>query len=162
MTVPVVWEAGRDEAHLVAGLLVKFRDWAASSWPSEEMFVTSVETLLQDPDTVFLLGASVGGAPPEGVCQLRFRLSVWTASEDCWLEDLYVSELTRGGGLGHALLETACDHARGRGCRRIELDVNEDNERALGLYRAMGFSAHSKGMSRTGRDILMGMKLAAG
>jgi GNAT superfamily N-acetyltransferase len=129
---PAVWEAGPDEANAVAGLLVEFRDWV----PSRH-------------------------ARPEGVCQLRFRLSVWTAAEDCWLEDIYVREPLRGTGLGRALLDAACGHARERGCRRIELDVNEANDHAIRLYHAVGFSPHSKGMSTTGRDILMGMKLAA-
>ncbi len=93
------------------------------------------------------------------MCQLRFRLSVWTEAEDCWLEDIYVRERTRGTGLGRALLGAACEHARNRGCRRVELDVNEDNDRATGLYRSVGLSAHSKGMSSTGRDVLMGMRL---
>jgi predicted GNAT family N-acyltransferase len=156
---PVVWQAGPVEAELVSGLLVDFRDWAGSGCPSADMFLRSVETLMQDSYTTFLLGASEDHRPPEGVCQLRFRLSVWTASEDCWLEDIFVRERARGTGLGRALLDAACAHARARGCRRIELDVNEDNDRAAALYRAVGFSPHSKGMSSTGRDVLMGMRL---
>ncbi len=116
----------------------------------------------RQPDTVFLLGSRSRDARPEGVCQLRFRLSVWTAADDCWLEDLYVRELRRGTGLGRVLLTAACEHARRRGCRRIELDVSEDNHPASRLYRAAGFSPHSKGMSTTGRDVLMGLTLATG
>lgn len=160
MPNPLVWQAGPDEAELVSGLLVEFRDWAGSSWPSAETFLGSVKTLMQDPDTTFLLVSAGRGAPPAGVCQLRFRLSVWTAAEDCWLEDVYVREHARGTGLGRTLVDAACEHARHRGCRRVELDVNEDNARAMELYRSIGFSPHSKGMSATGRDVLMGMKLS--
>jgi ribosomal protein S18 acetylase RimI-like enzyme len=155
----VVWVAEPGDAPAVSDLLVEFRDWAGSNWPSDDMFRRSVETLLQDSRTAFLLGSSAHRAPPEGVCQLRFRLSVWTASEDCWIEDMYVREGARGTGLGRALLQAACEHARRRGCRRIELDVNEDNTPAIGLYQSVGFSPHSKGMSRTGRDVLMGIRL---
>ena len=155
----MVWQAAPQEAQLVSGLLVEFRDWAASSWPSADAFLDSVNRLMRDPHTAFLLGASGGHGPPEGVCQLRFRFSVWMGAEDCWLEDIYVRERARGTGLGRALLGAACQHARDRGCRRIELDVNEDNDRATGLYRSVGFSARSKGMSNTGRDVLMGMRL---
>jgi len=161
-TPPAVWEAGPHEAGVVVGLLVEFRDWFGTSWPPADVLLRSVETLLQQSDTVFLLGSPSRHARPEGVCQLRFRLSVWTAAEDCWLEDFYVREPLRGTGLGRALLDAACGHARERGCRRIELDVNEANARAIRLYQAFGFSPHSKGTSTTGRDILMGMKLAAG
>jgi GNAT superfamily N-acetyltransferase len=142
--------------------LVEFRDWVGASWPPAEAFMHSVEILLRQPDTVFLLGSRSGDARPAGVCQLRFRLSVWTATEDCWLEDLYIREPQRGTGLGRALLDAACGQARRRGCRRIELDVNEVNDHAVRLYRAAGFSPHSKGMSTTGRDILMGLTLTTG
>ena len=62
---------------------------------------------------------------------LRYRHSVWTASDDCLLEDVFVEEQARGTGLGRALVEFALDLARERGCRRAELDVNEANEPAL-------------------------------
>lgn len=162
MATHVVWQAGTAEATAVSGLLVEFRDWAGSSWPSADMFQASVQTLIQDPNTAFLLGSPDRDTPPAGVCQLRFRLSVWTASEDCWIEDVYVREHARGTGLGRALVDAACAHARRRGCGRIELDVNEDNAPAMRLYRSIGFSPHSKGMSETARDVLMGMKLSGG
>ncbi len=61
-------------------------------------------------------------------------------SADCWLEDLFVRESARRAGLGRALVEAAVARALERGCRRIELDVNEDNAAALGLYTGCGFT----------------------
>jgi ribosomal protein S18 acetylase RimI-like enzyme len=78
-------------------------------------------------------------SPPAGVAQLRFRYGIWWAAEDALLEDLFVSEEARGTGLGRALLERAVTEARERGCRRIELDVNDNNAAALALYRSLGF-----------------------
>jgi GNAT superfamily N-acetyltransferase len=43
--------------------------------------------------------------------------------------------------LGRALLDATLERARARGCRRIELDVNERNDAALRLYSSFGFSA---------------------
>lgn len=88
-------------------------------------------------------------AGEDGVCQLRYRWSVWTGAPDCWLEDLYVRESARGRGVGRALLEAAVERARSRGCRRIELDVNEENQAALALYRAAGFTLEPKPPGRT-------------
>ncbi len=39
--------------------------------------------------------------------------------------------------------------ARERGCRRIELDVNEDNAAALALYEGCGFTLEPKPPGRT-------------
>ncbi len=47
------------------------------------------------------------------------------------------------------LLGAAVECAQARGCRRIELDVNERNEEALGFYRSAGFSTEPKPPGRT-------------
>lgn len=151
------WLAEPHEAEVVARLLVGFRDWLGHDWPSDNAFLASIERLMDGRDAEFLLGAATDDSPPGGVCQVRFRFSVWTASPDCWLEDLFVAQAARGAGLGTALVEAACGRARERGCRRIELDVNEANAPAVALYERLGFSGASKGKPE--RDLFMGRPL---
>jgi GNAT superfamily N-acetyltransferase len=139
MSAAHIWRAEPHEAAQVAALLVAFRDHIGHDWPSENAFLASVERLIEDPATDYLLGAPAEGEPAAGVVQLRFRWSVWRASEDCLLEDLFVSADARRGGLGRALLQAAIDRARERGSRRIELDTAERNEAAVSLYRSFGF-----------------------
>jgi GNAT superfamily N-acetyltransferase len=148
------WLAQPDEAEAIADLLVAFRDHMGSGWPSDNAFLASVERLLEDRDTEFLLAAPDDDAPPAGVLQLRFRFSVWKAAPDAWLEDLFVAENARRAGLGEALVTLAIERARARGARRIELDTNEANAPALALYARNGFSARSKGGG--GRDLFLG------
>jgi GNAT superfamily N-acetyltransferase len=143
-----VWRAGMSEADTVAGLLVEFRDHMQHGSPPRESFVASVERLIERDDTEFWLASGDQHAPAAGVCQLRFRHSVWTGADDCWLEDLFVRESERGHGLGRALVRAAMDRARERGCARIELDTEEANRPAVGLYESLGFSNASKGDSR--------------
>ena len=135
--------AGPADLDTVAGLLCGFRDWWGSSTPSDETMRGAAERLLVDPNTEYLLAGSAGFA------QLRFRLSAWTGVEDCWLEDVFVTDSARGTGLGRALVEAALERARSRGCRRIELDVQESNEHAIRLYVKCGFSVEPKGPGRT-------------
>ena len=45
----------------------------------------------------------------------------------------------RGRGIGEALMRSALEQARTRGLTRIELTVRADNERAIALYRKIGF-----------------------
>ena len=144
-----VWVADEGDAASVTALMVAFRNHIGRDWPSDDLVRATVDSLLRDPATEFLLAAPEGRDAPAGVCQLRYRLSVWTASDDCWLEDLYVREAARRGGLGQALVEAALAGAKQRGCRRIELDVNEDNGAALALYRACGFTLEPKPPGRT-------------
>lgn len=137
--------AGPDDLDALTRLFAGFRDWWGSDIPREGDIRRVVAELVHDAQTEFL----VAGDPPAGLCQLRYRLSVWTGTDDCWLEDLFVEESARGEGLGRALLETAISRAKARGCRRIELDVNEDNKAALGLYLAAGFTTTPKPPGRT-------------
>jgi GNAT superfamily N-acetyltransferase len=139
----MVRRAESGDLELLTGLIAGFRDWWGKSEPGDVAIGETVEHLLRDPDTEFLLADDVG------FCQLRYRLSVWTGVEDCWLEDLYVTDAARGKGYGRALVEAALDSARERGCRRIELDVNEENAGALALYLSSGFTLEPKPPGRT-------------
>jgi len=60
------------------------------------------------------------------------------------LEMLFVAPEARGGGVGSQLVE----HAIGQ-CGATQVDVNEQNEQAVGFYRKMGFAV-------TGRSPLDG------
>jgi GNAT superfamily N-acetyltransferase len=151
------WVAGPDEAEAVAGLLVEFRDHNGSDWPSDNAFLASVERLLEDRDTEFLLATPDDDSPPAGVLQLRFRFSVWKAAPDAWLEDLFVRREARRCGVGDALVRLAIALALERGAKRIELDCNEDNAGALELYALHGFTPRSKGAR--GRDLFLGRSL---
>jgi ribosomal protein S18 acetylase RimI-like enzyme len=46
----------------------------------------------------------------------------------------------QGRGIGRAALRQACDQLRADGARRISLDVDVANDRALGLYTSIGFT----------------------
>src|SRR4051794_23833505 len=107
--------------------MLAFRDHLGLERPSDEDGRASVEQLLADPATDFVLAAAEPGAPVAGVAQLRFRHGFWRSGGDCLLEDLFVDASARGAGLGRALVRAVLDRARERGCRRAELDVNESN-----------------------------------
>jgi ribosomal protein S18 acetylase RimI-like enzyme len=149
----VVRVATDEDAADVARLMIGFRDWWDRSEPDDTAFETGVRRVLADPNAEFLLA----GDPPVGVCQLRYRYAIWTESQDCWLEDIYVEESARGSGLGRELIEAAFGRARERGCRRMELDVNEANAGAVRLYESLGFEAWSDPPG--GRNLLMRRRL---
>jgi GNAT superfamily N-acetyltransferase len=135
--------ASPNEAEEVARLLAEFRSWYGKDTPDDASFRRSVDRLIADPSTEFLLA----GDPAVGVCQLRFRHSIWTEAEDCWLEDLYIAGAARGSGAGRALVRAAFERARQRGCKRIELDVDAVNAPARALYESEGFRDKAEGGS---------------
>jgi GNAT superfamily N-acetyltransferase len=150
---PVVRLATEEDAAEVARLMIGFRDWWQRDEPGDGAFERGARRLLSDPNTEFLLA----GDPAKGVCQLRYRYSIWTESDDCWLEDIFVEADARGTGLGRALVEAAFERARDRGCVRMELDVNEANPGAVRLYESLGFDGWSDPPG--GRNLLMRRRL---
>ena len=154
--MPEVWVADERDAAHVSALMAGFRDHMGRAEPPTAQLQATVDALLRDPATEFLLATPDGRNEPAGVCQLRFRLAIWTGVGDCWLEDLFVRDDARRSGLGRALVTAAFERAAARGCRRVELDVDDDNESAIALYEAMGFSLESK---PPGRNYLMGARL---
>jgi ribosomal protein S18 acetylase RimI-like enzyme len=152
-----VWVADVDEAEVVAQLLVGFRNHLGHDWPSDNAFLAGVDKLIEDRNADFVIGAPDPDAPPAGIVVLRYRHSIWTASEACLLEDVYVEEHARGCGLGRALVQFSLDRARDRGCRRAELDVNETNAPALKLYESLGFG--KKATPWAGRDLFVNIRL---
>ena len=133
----------------VAALIAGFRDFYGEHEPTDETIARLVAELIDDDRTEFLLA----GSPAVGVAQLRFRPSVWTGTEDAWLEDLFVAEDARGGGAGRSLVLGCIDRARARGCKRIQLDANERNAGALALYESLGFRSAKPERWEGGRDL---------
>lgn len=55
------------------------------------------------------------------------------------LDDLYVDEDARRGGVGRSLLDGAAAFARSDGAARLMLETGRDNAAARALYRAAGW-----------------------
>ncbi len=60
--------------------------------------------------------------------------STWVEGDDCYLEDLFVDESRRGGGVGRALIDDLVALARAKGWHRLYWHTDEDNARARALY----------------------------
>ena len=60
--------------------------------------------------------------------------STWVAGEDCYLEDLFLSEDARGQGLGRALLDDLIAVACKNGWKRLSWHTDKGNAIARRLY----------------------------
>ena len=65
------------------------------------------------------------------------NFSTWLGVHGIYLEDLYVAQSHRRGGIGRALLETLARVAVERGYGRLEWAVLDWNESAIEFYRSL-------------------------
>ena len=64
--------------------------------------------------------------------------STFRGQSGFFLEDLYVTERCRGTGLGELMLRTIAGLASSRGFDRLDLQVLEWNQSAIGFYEKLG------------------------
>jgi ribosomal protein S18 acetylase RimI-like enzyme len=129
------------DAAAVGRLLHDFNREFDEPTPSPEELAGRIRVLLESGDTAVILG----GAGPDGVAVLRFRLSIWTPGLECYLAELYVVPERRGFGLGRALMETTITEARRRGADYMDLGTSEADRAARHLYESMGFTNRESG-----------------
>ncbi|HEX8980133.1 MAG TPA: GNAT family N-acetyltransferase [Parasulfuritortus sp.] len=65
-----------------------------------------------------------------------------------WIEDVVVSEQSRGKGVGHALVEAAVQVAREQGAKTVDLTSRPEREAANRLYRKAGFEQRNTNVYR--------------
>ncbi|MGC9198036.1 MAG: GNAT family N-acetyltransferase [Acidobacteriaceae bacterium] len=78
------------------------------------------------------------GDLPAGFALYFTTYSTWRGHHGIRLEDLYVTPTLRDRGIGRALLARVAAICLEQGCPRLEWDVLEWNEPAIGVYRHLG------------------------
>jgi ribosomal protein S18 acetylase RimI-like enzyme len=104
--------------------------------PGAPALAARLRALVDDGDTEVLL---VGDDGAGGVAVLRFRRSLWSSADECYLAELYVVPGRRGNGLGRVLLRACVDRAIVRRCDFMDLATSEDDAAARHLYESEGF-----------------------
>jgi GNAT superfamily N-acetyltransferase len=95
---------------------------------------TATWARLMDPGSPVKARLALVGGEVRGFAIHLHHPSTWVATEDCYLEDLFVSEVARGQGLGRALIDDLIALARSKGWSRVYWHTNEANARARALY----------------------------
>src|SRR5918994_7820892 len=94
--------------HAVAGrLLHDFNTEYEDPSPGADALAARLAVLVSAGSTEVLL---VGNA--DGLAVLRFRPSLWTEADECYLAELYVVPDRRGSGLGGGLLQAGVSRPR--------------------------------------------------
>jgi ribosomal-protein-alanine N-acetyltransferase len=124
-----VRQAGPGDAHLLAAL---HRDCFQRPWDE-----TAMAQFASAPGTLCLIGSvSDGGSSVAGGLLIARK-----ADDEAEILTFGVVPPCRNKGLGRALLQTAVEHLRASGARRLFLEVEDGNDAALRLYRRFGAEA---------------------
>jgi GNAT superfamily N-acetyltransferase len=107
--------------------------------PSDEALLTLCRTLLGDPEhegLQYLARDEDGSAV--GFATLYWMWSTSSASRIGVMNDLFVAEGARGGGIAEALIETCRQECGRRGATQLGWQTAPDNLRAQKVYDRVG------------------------
>ncbi len=103
----------------------------------------ALSALLADPalGRVWWIG---GEREPAGYMVVTVGFSLEFAGRFALLDELYVRESFRSGGVGARAVEEAAAACAEWGLRALRLEVAWENDGAQRLYRRLGFAAHDR------------------
>jgi ribosomal protein S18 acetylase RimI-like enzyme len=146
--VPADLENPRHRAALLEVLSSYAEDPMGGGRPLETgVRETVLDELAKVPSREVLLAFAEDHAVGIAVCFLGF--STFRASPVLNLHDLAVVPDARARGVGRRLLEAVEARARELRCCKLTLEVQEQNERARGLYASFGFGDFAPGDQQT-------------
>ncbi len=116
---------------------------------SPEVQERLIPALRNHPTVLVLLAFDDRRAVGVAVC--FFGFSTFQALPLLNIHDLAVVPGYRGEGIGRALLDAVEAHAKDRGCCKLTLEVQDDNQRARRVYDRFGFGDFVLGDSATTR-----------
>jgi GNAT superfamily N-acetyltransferase len=99
-----------------------------------DMVSASTWARLMDPDHAMTGRAAVLDGVMVGFAIHMHHGSSWVLGDDCYLEDLFVTDTARGHGAGRALIDDVIAIARAQGWHRVYWHTDEGNARARVLY----------------------------
>jgi GNAT superfamily N-acetyltransferase len=130
-------EASIGDVGVILHFLQRMADFDGRPTALKSTPETIRQSVFGDPPQVFVLVAEVDGTPAGFASYFR-TYSTLLGQPGIWLDDLYVEENARGGGIGTALLRHLAHVAETAGCGRLEWTVGVNNSRGIDFYRRHG------------------------
>ena len=83
-------------------------------------------------------------AEPAGYLAVAIGFTIEAGGNDGFLDELFLEERYRGQGIGRQAFAFAIAACPALGIRRLSLEVEPHNTRAMRLYQDVGFYAHDR------------------
>lgn len=131
-----------DDIPLLCALLHALFSREAEFEPDHDAQARGLAAIIDDPAVGDILVARESGRVL-GMINILYTVSTALGGPVAVFEDMIVSPASRGAGIGTALLGHAIELARSKGCRRITLLTDSDNDAAHRFYLRQGFSRSS-------------------
>lgn len=110
--------------------------------PNHEVQARSLVAVINDSEIGDIIVAREGGKII-GMVSILYTVSTALGGRVALFEDMIVSSEVRGAGVGSKLIERSIEFAKEKGCKRITLLTDYDNERAHRFYQRHGFNRSS-------------------
>ena len=125
-----------DKACVLEMMRVFYASPAVLNNGSEEIFLIDIENCIND--NPYLPGFILeDGDTIQGYAMIAKSFSTEFGKPCIWIEDLYIKEAYRGTGIGSRFLQYVTEQFPD--CI-LRLEVEEENEKAIAVYRKSGFS----------------------
>lgn len=98
-----------------------------------ETTVATWRKIVDTDSAIFGFGAWQDGRLV-GIVHTVLHPNTWNTTDCCYLEDLFVTDVVRGQGVGRALIHHVYDFAAQQGCNRVYWVTQADNLPAHQLY----------------------------
>lgn len=126
----------KDKSCILEMMRVFYTSQAVYTNGSEEIFSNDIENCIND--NPYLEGYVVeDSCGIQGYAMIAKSFSTEFGKPCIWIEDLYIKDEYRGLGLGNMLMEFITE--KYTDCI-FRLEVEEENERAIKLYKKCGFT----------------------
>lgn len=144
-------EATREDAAVLADLIGRL----AAHQNEGRFMLATAETLARDVfdrgEGRFLIAEDDEG--PLGYLSWQRRYSIWMAGDYLYLDDLYVVDRARGGGVGARLMRALAEIAVGDGLR-LRWEMQAENTAARRFYEWLGAQMSPKVIARWSLDAM--------
>jgi len=134
--------ASIDDAPLLVALMKKYHQYDGIEMTDKERLAAITLLLLsKEKGNVWIIAL---GNEPIGYIATCNGYSIEFQGVEVWIDEFYIDEQYRGQGFGGDVLEQVKSFLKAQGAAIVHLEVDENNPKAISLYKKSGFKLRER------------------